>query len=85
MSWRGYCRNCGESYGPGNPCSCWLEAQNDDEDEPSYRPSNAPKPSYKQILACEQIAKEKGLWLPKNYDKDWEVASDFIARFGDRA
>lgn len=81
MSWR--CRKCGEFYSRGNPCSCWLEAQaNDDYDD---EPRKSYRPTYKQIRACEKIAEEKGLWLPHNYKTDWKVASGFIAKFGDKA
>lgn len=51
----------------------------------TYKPHNSRKPTMKQIQACRKIAKQKGLWLPHNYDSDWEIASGFISKFGDYA
>lgn len=50
-----------------------------------YEPKRSYRPTNKQIRACEKIARDKNLWLPNNYDKDWRIASGFITKFGDKA
>lgn len=50
----------------------------------TYKPRRTRRPTDRQIRACEKIARQKGLWLPSNYDSDWEIASGFISKFGNK-
>lgn len=50
----------------------------------TYKPRRTRRPTDRQMRACEKIARQKGLWLPSNYDSDWEIASGFISKFGNK-
>ena len=43
-------------------------------------PKKQSKPSEKQILLVEKLAKEKGLPLPNHYKEDMQICSEFISQ-----